>query len=57
MSCSYSGIAMAVYDERAMDHPFTTLIWRRFCGEMIPLWIHSDEDANHYLYYLNTIDV
>ena len=23
---------------------------------MIALWIHSNEDANHYLDYLNTID-
>ena len=47
---------MAVYDEKAMDRPFKPLIWKRFCDHMITLWIHSIEDANHYLNYLNTID-
>ena len=56
MSCSYSDIAMAVYDEKAMDHPFKPLIWKRFRDDVIALWIHSNEDANHYLDYLNTID-
>ena len=56
MSCSYSDIAMAVYDEKAMDHPFKPLIWKRFRGDAIALSIHSNEDANHYLDYLNTID-
>ena len=56
MSCSYSDIAMAMYDEKAMDHPFKPLIWKRFRDDVIALWIHSNEDANHYLDYLNTID-
>ena len=56
MSCSYSDIAMAVYDEKAMDHPFKPLIWKRFRDDVIALWIHSNEDANHYLDYLYTID-
>ena len=56
MSCSYSDIAMAVYDEKAMDHPFKPLIWKRFRDDVIALWIHSNEDANHYLDYLKTID-
>ena len=56
MSCSYGDITMAVYDEKAMDHPFKPLIWKRFRDDVIALWIHSNEDANHYLDYLNTID-
>ena len=55
MSCSYSDIAMAVYDEKTMEHPFKPLIWKRFRDDVIALWIHSNEDANHYLDYLNTI--
>ena len=55
MSCSYSDIAMAVYDEKTMDHPFKPLIWKRFC-DVIVIWIHSNKDANCYLNYLNTID-
>ena len=55
MSCSYSDIAMAVYEEKAMDHQFKALIWKRFRDDVIALWIHSDEDANHYLDYHNTI--
>ena len=55
MSCSYSDIAMAVYEEKAMDHQFKPLIWKRFRDDVIALWIHSDEDANHYLDYHNTI--
>ena len=56
MSCSYSDIAMAVYDEKTMEHPFKPLIWKRFRDDVILLWIHSNEDANPYLDYLNTID-
>ena len=53
MSCSYSDIAMAVYDEKAMDPPFIPLIWKRFRHDVIAL---CNEDANHYLDYLSTID-
>ena len=56
MSCSYSDFAVALYDEKAMDHPFKPLIWKRFHDDVISLWIHSEEYANHYLNYLNTID-
>ena len=56
MSYSYSDIAMAVYDEKAMYHPFKPLIWKRFRDDLIALWIHSSEDVNHYLDCLNTID-
>ena len=56
MFCSYSYIAMAVYDEKAMDHPFKTLIWKSFRDGVIALWIHSNEYANLYLDYLYTID-
>ena len=57
MSCSYSDIAMAVYDEKAMDHTFKPLIWKHFHDNVIPIWTHSDEDVNHCLDYLNTINV
>ena len=43
MSCSYSDIAMAGYDEKALDHPFKPLIWKHFCDDMIALWIHNAE--------------
>ena len=56
ISCPYSDIAMAVYDEKAMNHPFKILIWKGFRDDVIALWIHSNEDANHYLDYFNTID-
>ena len=56
MSCFYSDIAIAVYDEKAMDHPFKHLIWKYFRDDVIALWIHSNEDPNHYLDCLNTID-
>ena len=57
MSCSYSDISMAVCDERPMDHPFKLLIWKSFREDVIASWIHSNEDANHYIDYLNTTDV
>ena len=56
MSCYYSDIAMAVYDEKAIDHPFRSSIWKRLRDVVISLWILSDEDANDYLDYLNNID-
>ena len=56
MSCCYSNIAIALYDEKAMNHPFQPLIWKRSHSDVVPLWIHSDEYANNYLEYLNTTD-
>ena len=47
---------MAAYDDKTTDHLFKRLIWKRFRDDAVPLWISSDEDANHYLDYLNTID-
>ena len=32
------------------------LVFKRFRDDVIALWIHSHENANHYLDYLNTID-
>ena len=57
MSCSYSNIAMAVYDEKVMGQPSKPLISKGFRDDLIALWIHNSEDANHYLDYLNTIDL
>ena len=56
MSCSYSDIAMAVYDEKAMDQPIKPWIWKRFRDDVIALRIPISKDANYYLHYLNTID-
>ena len=56
MACSYSDIAMGVYDEKATHQLFKHLIWKRFRDHVIALWIDSNEDANNCLQYLNTID-
>ena len=55
-SCSYRDTSIAVYVEKAMDHPFKPLTLKRSHGDVIPLWIHSDEYANNYLEYLNSTD-
>ena len=55
-SCSYRDISLAVYVEKAVDHPFKPLILKRSHGDVIPLWIHSDEYLNNYLEYLNSTD-
>ena len=47
---------MAVYDEKVIDHPFKSSIWKRLRDAVISLWILSGEDANDYLDYLNNID-
>ena len=56
MFCSYSDIIMDVYDKKAIDQLFKPLIWKRFCNEVIALWIYSNEDENNCLQYLNTIN-
>ena len=33
------------------------LLWKRFRDDEITLWIHSDEDANNHLDYVNTTDM
>ena len=56
MCCSYGNIVMTVYDEKANDRSFKPLIWKCFREDVIALWIHNDEDANHCLDHLNKVD-
>ena len=37
MSCFYSVIAFAVYDEKAMDNPFKPLLWKGFRNDVTAL--------------------
>ena len=55
MSCFNIDTAMTVHVEKVMNHPFKPLIWKGFC-DVIPLWIHSNEDVHYYLNYINIID-
>ena len=55
MSCFYSVIAFAVYDEKAMDNPFKPLIWKGFRNDVTALWICSLEDAKSLMEYFNSI--
>ena len=35
VSCSYSDTAIAVYNEKAIEHLFKPLIWKHFCGSIM----------------------
>ena len=39
---------MAVFDWKAIDHPIKSLIWKRCRDNVIALWAHTHEYANHY---------
>ena len=42
----YSDIAVAVYDEKAMDQNLKPFTWKRF-RDLLAVWTYSDKDANH----------
>lgn len=47
---------MAVFDGKAIDHPIKSLIWKRCRDNVIALWAHTHEYANHYAHSFTCVD-
>ena len=56
MSCSYSDIAMAKYDQKAMSYNLKPNIWKRFRDDVFVIWAHGSNTLPSFLEYLNCID-
>ena len=56
MSCSYSSIAMAGHDSKALMHDFPPKVWKRFRDDVFVVWTHDTAKLLSFLDYLNNID-
>ena len=56
MSCSYSDIAMAHFDNRAENHTLKPTVWKRFRDDVFSVWTHNINTLPAFLDYLNNID-
>ena len=56
MSCSYSDIAMAGHDSKALMYDFPPKVWKRFRDDVFVVWTHGTAKLPSSLDYLNNID-
>ena len=56
MSCSYSDIAMAHFDNRAENYFLKPTVWKRFRDDVFTVWTHGIELLPDFLEFLNRID-
>ena len=56
MSCSYSDIAMAGHDSKALMYDFPPKVWKRFRDDVFVVWTHDTAKLPSFLDYLNNID-
>ena len=56
MSCSYSDIAMAHFDNRTENYTLKTTVWKRFRDDVFSVWTYNTNTLPAFLDYLNNID-
>ena len=56
MSCSYSDIAMAHFDNKAQNYTLKPTVWKRFRDDVFSVWTHNINTLPAFLDYLNNID-
>ena len=56
MSCSYSDIAMARHDSKALMYDFPPKVWKRFTDDVFVVWTHDTPKLPSFFNYLNNID-
>ena len=56
MLCSYSDIAMAGHDSKALMCDFPLKVWKRFRDNVFVVWTHDTAKLPSFLDYLNNID-
>ena len=56
MSCSYSDIAMAHFDNRPENYTLKPTVWKRLRDDVFSVWTHNINTLPAFLDYLNNID-
>ena len=56
MSCSYADIAMADFDNEALEYYLSLTLWKRLRDDVFLLWPHSRESLVLFLEYIDTLD-
>ena len=56
MSCSYSDIAMAHFDNRDENYTLKPTVWKRFRDDFFSVWTHNINTLPAFLGYLKNID-
>ena len=50
MLCSYSDMAMAGHESKALTHDFPPKVWKRFRDDVFVVWTHSTTKLSSFLY-------
>ena len=56
MSCSYSDIAMAGHESKALMYDFSALSWKRFRDDVFVVSTHGTANLPSFSDYLNNIN-
>ena len=56
MSCSYSGIAMYMFDLKASSFTPKVLCWKRFRDAIFAVWNHSLQELHKFFEFIFSID-
>ena len=56
MSCSYSDMAMAGYNSKALMCDFPPKVWKRFRDDVFFVWTHDTAKLPSFIDYLNNMD-
>ena len=56
MSCSYSDMAMAGHNSKALMCDFPPKVWKRFRDDVFFVWTHDTAKLPSFIDYLNNMD-
>ena len=56
MSCSYSHIAIEIFDKKVLKYHPSVIGWKRFRDDAFSVWPHSRENLDLFFNYMNNID-
>ena len=56
MLCSYSDVAMAGNESKALIYGFLSKVWTRFIDDVFVVLAHNTAKLPSFLYYLNNIN-
>ena len=56
MSCSYTDLAPATFDNHALAYNCSPTMWKRFCVDAFVAWRHGSAALNLFSDYLNSLN-
>ena len=56
MSCSYTDLAMAYHDRKALNYLLSPTTWKRFRDDIFAAWEHETDTLPSFLDYLKNVD-